>query len=245
MEKPIFSLDLAEHADVAMSYHGGMGSMLYAVASTGALKCGTSRPRERCECDDGCKLCQGKRYRDLTDREWFRDLCERLETEASESADLADADTEDEDAPSHAESLREIERAARRWLDEDTMRTEVIAYLAHLDRTPPFWIEIPCGPCERERPDSPGCEHCTEGKVRNPDMLGEDGSLSRLELRLRVHDGRWAILTGDSQYDQDHRGACGATSVPWIGDTEAEEFDPEDVADELIDDLDGGEDTED
>lgn len=34
-----------------------------------------------------------------------------------------------------------------------------------------------------------------------------------LDVRLRVHEGSWWVLTGDGQYDQDHRGWCGAASV--------------------------------
>ena len=34
------------------------------------------------------------------------------------------------------------------------------------------------------------------------------------DIRLQVLDGSWEYHTGDSQYDTDHRGMWGSTSVP-------------------------------
>jgi hypothetical protein len=39
-----------------------------------------------------------------------------------------------------------------------------------------------------------------------------------IDVRLQVYeDGNWAIRSGDSQYDQDHRGYWGSSSVPGSG----------------------------
>jgi hypothetical protein len=58
----------------ASNWHGGQSSMLYAIASTGSLRCGTIRPRHI--------DANGYPAVEMTDEEWFRDLCERLESEA-------------------------------------------------------------------------------------------------------------------------------------------------------------------
>jgi hypothetical protein len=43
-----------------------------------------------------------------------------------------------------------------------------------------------------------------------PDREGFEG----FDVRLQVYDdGHWAIRTGDSSYDQDHRGYWGASSI--------------------------------
>jgi hypothetical protein len=34
------------------------------------------------------------------------------------------------------------------------------------------------------------------------------------DFRLRVYNGSWSVNTGDSQYDQDHRGAWALAFVP-------------------------------
>jgi len=44
------------------------------------------------------------------------------------------------------------------------------------------------------------------------DIADDDGNPS-IDCRLRYHDGAWSFLTGDSSYDQDHRGHWGASSV--------------------------------
>jgi hypothetical protein len=62
-----------EELAAASHWHGGQGSMLYSVSSTGALRRGTIRPRH----EDGGPM---------TDEEWMIDLAERLEGEAESSA---------------------------------------------------------------------------------------------------------------------------------------------------------------
>ncbi len=59
----------------AQAWHDGQFSMLYAISSTGELRCGSIRPHG----DDG----------PLSDDEWWNDLCDRLESEASHAADIA------------------------------------------------------------------------------------------------------------------------------------------------------------
>lgn len=59
--------------------------------------------------------------------------------------------------------------------------------------------------------------------------LGEDTWFC--DVRLHVWpDGSWAVHSGDSQYDQDHRGFWGASSIPGT-----RRFNARDVARELID----------
>jgi hypothetical protein len=62
-----------EELAAASHWHGGQGSMLYAVSSTGALRRGTIRPRH----EEGGSM---------TDEEWMIDLAERLEGEAESAA---------------------------------------------------------------------------------------------------------------------------------------------------------------
>ena len=48
------------------------------------------------------------------------------------------------------------------------------------------------------------------------DDLKEKGSdFCGTDVRLRVHDGSWYVYTGSSDYDQDHRGAWGASSLSY------------------------------
>lgn len=64
--------------DIAYAWHGGQSSMLYAAASTGALRCGTIRPSEY------LGNCQ---HRPLTDAEWFAGLAWELAAEAEDCAE--------------------------------------------------------------------------------------------------------------------------------------------------------------
>ncbi len=42
------------------------------------------------------------------------------------------------------------------------------------------------------------------------EMVDEEGNVG-FDVRLQVHEnGRWSVHTGDSQYDQDHRGFWGS-----------------------------------
>jgi hypothetical protein len=43
----------------------------------------------------------------------------------------------------------------------------------------------------------------------------DSDSAAGIDLRLQVHGGSWSLHTGDSQYDQDHRGAWGVGFLPW------------------------------
>lgn len=64
------------------------------------------------------------------------------------------------------------------------------------------------------------------------EMPGKD-EFSGTDARLRVHAGSWQLLTGSSDYDQDHRGAWGSASIPYACTwKEARE-----IARELIDDC--------
>ena len=46
------------------------------------------------------------------------------------------------------------------------------------------------------------------------DYTGTDSDAG-VDVRLRVHRGYWDILTGSSDYDQDHRGYWGASFIGW------------------------------
>jgi hypothetical protein len=71
------------------------------------------------------------------------------------------------------------------------------------------------------------------GIVRYPELAdpeNEDHEGNWMDVRLQIwNDGSWNIHTGDSQYDQDHRGFWGATSIPMIG-----RFDSRETAKELL-----------
>ena len=86
-----------EELSVAGQWHGGQSSMLYAIASTGALSRGTQRPRVACDaCGDRgwnpevpterCRACRGAR---MTDRQWLAHLASKLECEAEDCAERA------------------------------------------------------------------------------------------------------------------------------------------------------------
>jgi hypothetical protein len=85
-----------EELKAATSWHGGGGSMLYAISSTGALSRGTNRPR-------GVK----------TDEEWMVDLAERLENEATDAA---------RDATKQAKKAKGSDRAEL-LADEEALRS--------------------------------------------------------------------------------------------------------------------------
>ncbi len=116
MSRTIIELN-DDEINAAQAWHGGQSSMLYAVASTGALSLGTVRPRERDEHD---------RFVPLSDLAWKRSLVERLEGEASSDADTArervatDDFDDGEDADElldQALALESIARKCRAWLE--------------------------------------------------------------------------------------------------------------------------------
>lgn len=55
------------------------------------------------------------------------------------------------------------------------------------------------------------------------------------DVRLQVYeDGQWAIRYGLSDYDSDHRGFWGASSIPGAVKGRARRFDSREIARELI-----------
>ena len=65
----------------------------------------------------------------------------------------------------------------------------------------------------------------------SPDDYKDTGSDDpAIDVRLQWHDGKWSVLTGDSSYDQDHRGYWGTSSITL--DTKSEE-----LANDLIDQV--------
>jgi hypothetical protein len=72
----------------------------------------------------------------------------------------------------------------------------------------------------------------TELRAINKQQSAPDGDDGGIDVRLQVYpDGDWAVRWGSSDYDQDHRGYWGASSVP--GDNRR--FDSKDLARDLID----------
>jgi hypothetical protein len=45
--------------------------------------------------------------------------------------------------------------------------------------------------------------------------ISEPDSVPSIDLRLRVTGSGWQILTGSSDYDQDHRGFWGSSYLPY------------------------------
>ena len=55
------------------------------------------------------------------------------------------------------------------------------------------------------------------------------------DVRLQVYeDGQWAIRFGSPDYDSDHRGFWGASSIPGVAKGRARRFDSREIARELI-----------
>jgi hypothetical protein len=47
------------------------------------------------------------------------------------------------------------------------------------------------------------------------DLAGDDDATPGTDIRLRVFGRNWQLLTGSSDYDTDHRGAWGASFLPY------------------------------
>ena len=65
------------------------------------------------------------------------------------------------------------------------------------------------------------------------DMMGPGEDEPTINVRLRYWSGSWQLLTGDAQYDQDHRGFWGSSSV-WQGMTEGQAGD---IAHDLVEQV--------
>jgi len=90
-----------DELQLANNWHSGQSSMLYAIASTGALTRGTRRPST----DDG----DGPRP--MTDEEWSEDLLWMLTKEVREIVTMAEAQGESEDAMIASEWYDKLEEA--------------------------------------------------------------------------------------------------------------------------------------
>jgi len=56
-----------------------------------------------------------------------------------------------------------------------------------------------------------------------------------IDVRLQVYDnGRWAVRSGDAQYDLDHSGHWGASSLPGVYKGKVRRCNTRDVARDLI-----------
>lgn len=91
MPEPIYEAT-ADECRVATDWHGGQGSMFYAVSSTGSLSRGTMRPYG----DDA----------PMSDTEWSYDLVSRLGAELREDIPHAVAN-DDLEGSEDAETMRE------------------------------------------------------------------------------------------------------------------------------------------
>lgn len=61
----------------------------------------------------------------------------------------------------------------------------------------------------------------------------EDDCATYIDVRLQVYpDGDWAVHSGLADYDTDHRGFWGSSSVP--GNGSGQGFNPEETARDLI-----------
>ncbi len=78
---------------------------------------------------------------------------------------------------------------------------------------------------------------CVSAEVIEPDPDdypdGSDLGEAFIDVRLRYFDGTWALHTGSSDYDTDHRGAWGASSVP----ADLDQSSAESIAYELLEQV--------
>ena len=58
-----------------------------------------------------------------------------------------------------------------------------------------------------------------------------------VDVRIRYHDGEWSFHVGDSSYDQDHRGAWGASSVAINDDDDALDSIAAELLEQALEDL--------
>ncbi len=85
------------------------------------------------------------------------------------------------------------------------------------------------------------CEECHDGiRCRDGEQdHDDDGCEARIDVRLQVYPsdlgGTWAIRWGLSDYDQDHRGAWGASCVSLEDDAEALEETARDLLEQARD----------
>lgn len=87
---------------------------------------------------------------------------------------------------------------------------------------------------EYEAPDKDELCDCLVGMAANmrydfrQDELS-DGEGSGMDIRLRVYEGGWEVLSGDPSFDQDHRGIVASGWLPYDADAE--------MCDEIVEDL--------
>lgn len=65
----------------------------------------------------------------------------------------------------------------------------------------------------------------------------DDDDIPYGDVRLQVHDGDWTLHTGDSSFDQDHRGAWGSASVSAGEDLDTCQSIASDLIDEAYEDM--------
>lgn len=94
---PIYTAT-GEEVDACTSWHGGMGSMFYAVSSTGSLSRGSIRP----------SVDLGDGWESMTDTAWSHDLASRLESEIRETITQADTAGESADVETFSRMLVKV-----------------------------------------------------------------------------------------------------------------------------------------
>jgi len=105
-----------DELDVAAQWHGGQASMMYAVASTGALRRGVERCRPRVDCD----ACGGRgwlRGARMTDAQWLAYLAGKLASEASECAEDARKRCDEDQPGEMAEHAMVLDGIAAKCLE--------------------------------------------------------------------------------------------------------------------------------
>ncbi len=104
---PVDSIRIpSEYADLCPAWHGGLGCLMYAVASTGGLTLGTDRPRD----DEG---------EWMRDEEWYASLFSELSSDIGAAVRLAELSTTSGDFADELDTLRNFEVWA------DAMREEL------------------------------------------------------------------------------------------------------------------------
>lgn len=126
-----------EEIDACYAWHGGMGSMLYAAASTGALRRGTIRPRNNAG-------------EPMSDQEWIVSLAERLESEASLAASHAAQRASEIEAGESSDEDDDIEELWDHVMAFETLAARCTAFVAAATRPIEATGRVVIGPSKVE-----------------------------------------------------------------------------------------------
>lgn len=73
-------------------------------------------------------------------------------------------------------------------------------------------IDIPVGALANEIYDA---ALYLRANFTREDLMEPGSDFAGTDCRLRWHDGSWSLLTGSSDYDQDHRGYWACSSISY------------------------------